>query len=90
MPLLSGPSYFWPDNRWKVLSSSPGSSSPWWSRQPAAGAAGPSVGAGLLVSEPWGLLGRQPAYCLARGTPPKSSPRHFNHSRLRDSGYKIR
>jgi hypothetical protein len=42
--------------------------------QPAAGAAGPSGGAGLLMLKPWGLLGRQPAYYLARGAPPKSSP----------------
>jgi hypothetical protein len=41
----------------------------------AAGAADPLGGAGLLVLKPWGLLGRQPAYCLARGTPYKSSPR---------------
>jgi hypothetical protein len=59
----------------RLLSSSPGSSSPRWSRKPAAGAAGPSDGAGLLVLKPWGLLGRQPAYCSARGTPYKSSPR---------------
>jgi hypothetical protein len=60
-----------------LSSSSPGSGSPWWNRQPAAGAAGPSDGAGLLVLKPRGLLGCQPAYCLARGTPYKSSPRHF-------------
>jgi hypothetical protein len=76
LPLLSGPSYFWPDNRWEALSSSPGSHSPRWSRQPAAGAAGPSGGAGLLVLKPWGLLGCQPAYCPACGAPLKSSPRH--------------
>jgi hypothetical protein len=68
---LSGPSYFWPDSRWEALSLSPGSSSPRWSRLPTAGAAGPSGGASLLVLKPWGLLGRQPAYCLARGAPPK-------------------
>jgi hypothetical protein len=77
---LSGPTSFWPDNRCEALSSSPGSSSPRWSRQPAAGAAGPSVGADLLVLEPWVLLGRQPAYCLARGAPPKSSPRQLPFS----------
>jgi hypothetical protein len=57
------------------LSSSPGSGSPRWSRQPAAGAAGPSGGAGLLVLEPWRFLGRQPADSMALGMPPKSSPR---------------
>jgi hypothetical protein len=35
-----------------LLSSSPGSGSPRWNRQPAASAAGPSDGAGLLVLEP--------------------------------------
>jgi hypothetical protein len=39
----------------------------------------PSGGAGLLVLKPWGLLGRQPTYCLARGAPPKSSPRQSLH-----------
>jgi hypothetical protein len=34
-----------------LLSSSPGSGYPWWNRQPAAGAAGPSGGAGLLILE---------------------------------------
>jgi hypothetical protein len=29
------------------------------------------------VLKPRGLLGRQPAYCSARGTPYKSSPRYF-------------
>jgi hypothetical protein len=70
-----GQSCFWPDSRWEALSSSPGSSFPWWSRQPAAGATGPSGGAGLLVLMPWRLLGCQPAYCPACGAPPKSSPR---------------
>jgi hypothetical protein len=71
---LSGPFRFWLDSRWGVLSPSPGSSPPRWSRQPAAGAACPSGGAGLLALKTWGLLGRQPAYCPARGVPPKSSP----------------
>jgi hypothetical protein len=58
-----------------LLSLSPGSGSPRWNRQPAAGAAGPLDGVGLLVLEPWRFLGRQPAYCSALGTPHKSSPR---------------
>jgi hypothetical protein len=33
------------------------------------------AGASLLAPRPWDSLGRQPAYCLARSTPPKSSPR---------------
>jgi hypothetical protein len=52
-----------------LLSSSPGSGSPRWSRQPAAGAAGPSGGADLLILEPWRFLGRQPADSSARGMP---------------------
>jgi hypothetical protein len=80
LPLLSGPALLRPVNRWEALSLSPGSSSPRWSRQPAAGTAGPSGGAGLLVLKPWGLLGRQPAYCSARGTPYKSSPRHHTRT----------
>jgi hypothetical protein len=39
----------------------------------------PFGGAGLLVLKPRGFLGRQPAYCLARGAPPKSSPRQWPH-----------
>jgi hypothetical protein len=35
-----------------LLSSSPGSGSPRWNRQPAASIAGPSGGAGLLILEP--------------------------------------
>jgi hypothetical protein len=58
----------------KVMSSLPGSSSPRWSCQPAAGAAGPLAGAGLLYLAPWRLLGRQPADSAALGTPLKSSP----------------
>jgi hypothetical protein len=57
-----------------LLSSSPGSGSLRWNRQPAAGAAGPSDGAGLLVLRSWRLLGHHPAYCLALGMPYKSSP----------------
>jgi hypothetical protein len=78
----AGPSYFWPDDRWEALSSSPGSGLPRRSRQPAAGAAGPSGGAGLLVLKPWGLLGCRPAYCPARGAPPKSSPRQSENIRI--------
>jgi hypothetical protein len=76
LTILSGPFRFRQDNRWEVLSPSPGSSPPRWSRQLAAGTAGPSDGAGLLVLKSRELLGRQPAYCLARDAPPKSSPRH--------------
>jgi hypothetical protein len=76
LSILSGPFHFWLDSCWGVLSPSPGSFSPRWSRQPAAGTAGPLGGAGLLVLKPWGLLGCQPAYCPARGAPPKSSPQH--------------
>jgi hypothetical protein len=53
----------------RLFSSSPGSGSPQWSRLPAAGAAGPSDGAGLLVLRSWRLLGRQPAFSSARGMP---------------------
>jgi hypothetical protein len=60
-----------------LLSSSPGSGLPRWNRQPAVGTAGPLGGAGLLVFEPWRLLGRQPANSSARGMPHKSSPRHY-------------
>jgi hypothetical protein len=59
----------------KVLSSLPGSSSPRWSRQPAAGAAGPLARAGLLYLAPWRFLGRQPADISTLGIPLKSSPR---------------
>jgi hypothetical protein len=59
-----------------ILSSSPGSGSPWWSRQPAAGAADPLAGAGLPYLTPWRLLGRQTADRAALGIPLKSSPRH--------------
>jgi hypothetical protein len=52
-----------------LLSSSPGSGSPWWNRQPATGAAGPPGGAGLLILEPRRFLGRQPADSSARGMP---------------------
>jgi hypothetical protein len=58
-----------------ILSSSPDSGSPQWSRQPAAGAAGPLAGAGLLYLTPWRLLGRQPADSAALGIPLKTSPR---------------
>jgi hypothetical protein len=59
-----------------ILSLSPGSSSPRWSRQPAAGAAGPSGGARLLNLAPWRFLGRQPVDSPVLGIPQKSSPRH--------------
>jgi hypothetical protein len=75
--VLSGLSCFWRDSRWGVLSSSPGSSPPRRSHQPAADATSPSSGAGLLVLKPRGFLGCQPAYCPARGAPPKSSPRQL-------------
>jgi hypothetical protein len=52
-----------------LLSSSPGSGSPWWSRQPAAGVASPLGGADLLILEPWRFLGRQPADSSACGMP---------------------
>jgi hypothetical protein len=58
-----------------VLSSSPGSGSPRWSRQPAVGAAGPLAGAGPLYLTLWGLLGDQPADSATLGIPLKSSPR---------------
>jgi hypothetical protein len=57
-----------------ILSSSLGSSSPRWSRQPAAGAAGPSGRAGLLILAPWRFLGRQPVDSAVLGVPQKSSP----------------
>jgi hypothetical protein len=62
-----------------ILSSSPGSGSPRWSRQPAAGAAGPLAGAGLPYLTPWRLLGRQPVDCAALGIPLKSSPHHYSY-----------
>jgi hypothetical protein len=52
-----------------ILSASPGSSSPRWSRQPAAGASGPLGRAGLLNLAPWRFLGRHPADCTALGMP---------------------
>jgi hypothetical protein len=58
-----------------ILSSSSGSGSPRWSRQPAAGAAGPLTGAGLPFLTPWTLLGRQPTDRAALGIPLRSSPR---------------
>jgi hypothetical protein len=60
----------------KALSSLPGSNSPRWSRQPAAGAAGPLARAGLLYLAPWRFLGCQPTDSAALGIPLKSSPRH--------------
>jgi hypothetical protein len=60
-----------------VLSSSPDSGSPQWSRQPAASAAGLLDRAGLLDLAPWRFLGCQPADSAALGVPQKSSPRHF-------------
>jgi hypothetical protein len=59
-----------------VLSSSLSSGSPRWSRQPAAGTAGPLARAGPLDLVPWRFLGRQPADSAALGIPLKSSPRH--------------
>jgi hypothetical protein len=52
-----------------ILSSSPGSGSPRWSRQPAAGAAGPLDGADPLDLAPWRFLGCQPADSTALGVP---------------------
>jgi hypothetical protein len=57
------------------LSSAPGSGLPRWNRQPAAGTAGPPGRAGLLIPEPWRLLGCQPTSSPALGMPHKSSPR---------------
>jgi hypothetical protein len=59
-----------------ILSSSPDSGSPRWSRQPAVSAAGPLARAGLPYLTPWRLLGHQPAGRATLGIPPKSSPRH--------------
>jgi hypothetical protein len=59
-----------------ILSSSSGSGSPRWSRQPTAGAAGPLARASLPYLTPWRLLGCQPADSAALGIPLKSSPRH--------------
>jgi hypothetical protein len=58
----------------RVVSSLPSSSSPRWSRQPAAGIAGPLARASPLYLAPWRLLGRQPADSTALGIPLKSSP----------------
>jgi hypothetical protein len=71
----------------ELLSSSPGSGSPRWSRQPAACAAGPSDGAGLLVIEPWRLLGHQPANSSACGMLHKSSPRQSGYGRSHHAPY---
>jgi hypothetical protein len=65
-----------------ILSSSLGSGSPWWSRQPAAGTAGPLARAGLPYLTPWRLLGHQLAGRATLGIPPKSSPRHRGLWRL--------
>jgi hypothetical protein len=56
-----------------ILSSSPGSGSPWWSHQPVAGVAGPLAGAGLSYLMSWRLLVCQPAYSTALSIPLKSS-----------------
>jgi hypothetical protein len=58
-----------------ILSSLPSSGSPRWSRQSAAAAAGPSVGADLLNLAPCRFLEHQPAESAALGMPQKSSPR---------------
>jgi hypothetical protein len=71
-----------------ILSSSPGSGSPRWSRQPAAGAAGLLAGAGLSYLTPWRLLGHQPAYSAALGIPLKSSPRQCTS--IAHTQYKMR
>jgi hypothetical protein len=57
-----------------ILSSSLGSGSPRWSRQLAAGVAGPSGRAGLLNLAPWRFLGCQPADSTDLSIPQKSSP----------------
>jgi hypothetical protein len=61
-----------------ILSSSPGFGSPRWSRQPAAGAAGPSGRAGLLILAPWRFGQSRSSYLragsTALGVPQKSSP----------------
>jgi hypothetical protein len=83
LSLLSGPFRFWRDGRWRsfvsivrLQPSSAESSADCWRSRPS------SSGAGLLAPKPRGFLGRQPAYCLARGAPPKSSPRHFETAGL--------
>jgi hypothetical protein len=75
LSVLSGSGHFRRNSRWRILVFIIGFGSPRWSRQPAAGAAGPSGGAGLLILEPWRLLERQPADSSALGMPHKSSPR---------------
>jgi hypothetical protein len=65
-----------------ILSSSSSSSSPQWSRQPAASAAGPLARAGLSYLTPWKLLGCQPTDCAALGIPLKSSPRQCSYKLL--------
>jgi hypothetical protein len=59
-----------------ILSYLPGSSSPRWSHQPAAGAASPPHRTGSLNLASWRLLGRQPVDSVLLGISQKSSPRH--------------
>jgi hypothetical protein len=67
-----------------ILSSLLGSGSPWWSRQPDAGATGPLAGASLPYLTPWRLLGSQLADSAALGIPPKSSPRQSEREETRE------
>jgi hypothetical protein len=69
LSILSGQATFGETAVGGILSSSPGSGSLRWSHQPAAGAAGPLDGAGLLVLALWRFLGRQPTDSVAPGIP---------------------
>jgi hypothetical protein len=76
LSILLGPGHFWRSSRWRGLVVFAGSGSPRWSRQPAAGAAGPLDGAGLPDLALWRFLGRQSVDSAALSIPRKSSQRH--------------
>jgi hypothetical protein len=76
LSILSGLGHFWRKSHWRDFVVFAGSGSPRWSRQLAAGAAGPLDRASLPDLAPRRFLGRQPADSAALGIPQKSSPRH--------------
>jgi hypothetical protein len=74
LSILSGLGHFRRSSHWRSLVIFAGSGSPRWSRQPAAGVAGPLDRAGLPDLAPWRFLGRSPVDSAALGIPQKSSP----------------
>jgi hypothetical protein len=69
LSILSGPCRFWKSSHWRSFVVFTGLGFQRWSRQPAAGAAGPSIEAGLSGLTSWRFLGRQPADSPAFGLP---------------------